>query len=97
MDRTFFITQLLFIYFGWAIAINSSDQCNNESKKIICYYASWSFYRPGKGQFKISDIEAKYCTHIVYTFAGLSIDGEVESLDPQLDIGYDRKLIDAVN
>ena len=35
-------------------------------KKVVCYYSSWAFYRPGYGKFDIDDIDPHLCTHINY-------------------------------
>ncbi|KAJ8680394.1 hypothetical protein QAD02_016181 [Eretmocerus hayati] len=58
----------------------------NEDYKIVCYFGSWSVYRSGNGQFKISDIDASLCTHLIYTFIGVTNDGGVRILDPALDV-----------
>ncbi|XP_041362416.1 acidic mammalian chitinase-like [Gigantopelta aegis] len=36
----------------------------------VCYYASWSKWRPGAGKFLVSDIDPHLCTHIIFAFAG---------------------------
>ena len=38
----------------------------------VCYYSSWSVYRPGGGYFDIDYIDPHICTHIVYAFTALS-------------------------
>lgn len=53
---------------------------------MVCYYGSWSVYRPGAGKFDISHIEPSLCTHLIYAFAGLSEAGEMRSLDPWNDL-----------
>lgn len=55
-------------------------------KKIVCYLSSWSKFRPGDGAFHVDKIDPFLCTHIVYTFAGLDINGNIVSLDPDNDI-----------
>ena len=35
-------------------------------KKVVCYYSSWAFYRPGYGKFDIEDIDPHICTHLNY-------------------------------
>ncbi|XP_015117974.1 chitinase-3-like protein 1 [Diachasma alloeum] len=57
-------------------------------KVVYCYFGSWAVYRPGKGQFQISNIDTSLCTHLVYTFVGL--EGEnVKVLDPWQDLPND--------
>ena len=36
------------------------------AKKVVCYYSSWAFYRPGYGKFDIDDIDPFLCTHLNY-------------------------------
>ncbi|CAK9808295.1 CHIT1 [Anthophora plagiata] len=60
--------------------------CIAADKKIVCYYGSWSAYRPGSGKFDVSNINPKLCTHIIYTFVGLGSNGNVRVLDPWLDL-----------
>ncbi|KAL5277817.1 CHIA family protein [Megaselia abdita] len=55
-------------------------------KKIVCYWGSWSFYRTGAGAHKVSNINPSLCTHYIYTFSGLDIDGKITSLDKNLDL-----------
>lgn len=43
-------------------------------------------YRNGNGRFEIPFIDPDLCTHLVYTFAGLSSDGVIKSLDPYADL-----------
>lgn len=42
-------------------------------------------YRESDGAFDLSDVDPKLCTHMIYTFVGLSENGEVKSLDPWCD------------
>ncbi|XP_049541815.1 probable chitinase 2 [Anopheles darlingi] len=69
-------------------------KCPAKPYRVVCYFASWSNYRDGNGAFNISYIVPDHCTHLVYTFAGLNIDGGVDSLDYYNDIntnkGYQR-------
>ncbi|XP_072379770.1 acidic mammalian chitinase-like [Diabrotica undecimpunctata] len=55
--------------------------------KLVCYYGAWAHYRPGKGSYKVEDIGNLPCSHLIYSFIGLSNEntGEVVSLDPHLD------------
>ncbi|XP_012275650.1 chitinase-3-like protein 1 [Orussus abietinus] len=58
-------------------------------KKIVCYYGSWAVYRPGNGKFDISYIDPTLCTHMIYTFVGISEQGEVKILDAWNDLPND--------
>ena len=58
-------------------------------EKIVCYFGSWSVYRPLIGRFEIDNIDARLCTHLIYTFVGLSEDGNIKVLDPWQDLPND--------
>jgi chitinase len=49
--------------------------------KVVCYYGSWSVYRPGDGNFKIDLIDPNLCTHVIYTFVGIGNNGDIRILD----------------
>lgn len=53
---------------------------------MICYFGSWATYRTGNGAIAISDLDPTLCTHMIYGFAGLLEDGEVNILDPWNDL-----------
>ncbi|CAB3369645.1 Hypothetical predicted protein [Cloeon dipterum] len=58
-----------------------------QSKKVLmCYYSSWSYFRNGKGQFSVSNIDPYLCTHLIYAFIGVNNDGTVRVMDPYLDL-----------
>merc|ERR1711872_369157 len=42
-----------------------------DGKRIVCYYSSWAYYRPGNGKFDIPDIDPHVCTHLNYGFANM--------------------------
>ena len=66
--------------------LTSAQKCPDERHVVVCYYASWGVYRPGNGTFKIEFIDPKLCTHVIYSFAGLNLDGLIDSLDSYNDI-----------
>ena len=39
--------------------------------KIVCYYSSWAWLRPGDGAYVPENIPDQTCTHVIYSFAGL--------------------------
>ncbi|XP_025423968.1 probable chitinase 10 isoform X2 [Sipha flava] len=41
------------------------------NKKVVCYFASWSWYRYDQGKFAPEYIDRNLCTHVVYAFASL--------------------------
>lgn len=53
---------------------------------MMCYVGTWAIYRPGDGKFEFEQIDAKLCTHLVYTFVGLTSDGDISILDSWLDL-----------
>ncbi|XP_041771501.1 chitinase-3-like protein 1 [Anopheles merus] len=64
---------------------------NVEARKpVVCYYASWSTYRPGRGQFNVENIDPFLCTHLIYAFFGVNDSGAVTILDPWLDLDSGR-------
>ncbi|CAB0039285.1 unnamed protein product [Trichogramma brassicae] len=59
----------------------------NHTKYVACYFQSWAIYRNGDGIFQIQDIKPEYCTHLVYSFAGLNgTSFHIKSLDPWADL-----------
>lgn len=56
------------------------------SERVVCYYSSWAVYRTGNGKFGVENIDPKLCTHAIYAFIGLNVDGTVKINDPWNDI-----------
>lgn len=52
----------------------------------MCYFGSWAVYRPGDGKFDISYIQPNLCTHLIYTFVGISEQGDIRVLDAWQDL-----------
>ncbi|KAL3289217.1 hypothetical protein HHI36_003651 [Cryptolaemus montrouzieri] len=50
-------------------------------QNVMCYFTSWSVYKPGNGIYNVSNVPADLCTHIYYSFVGLNDDGTVNILD----------------
>ena len=44
---------------------------SSHTSKVVCYWGTWSNYRPNAGKFTPENINPKLCTHIIYSFAGL--------------------------
>lgn len=56
------------------------------TEKVVCYYGTWSYWRNGYGHFEVDDIDPNICTHIIYTFFGVTAQGSIKYLDPYLDL-----------
>ncbi|XP_064103793.1 acidic mammalian chitinase-like isoform X2 [Macrobrachium nipponense] len=53
------------------------------TEKIVCYFSSWAVYRPEPGSYDVDDIDPHLCTHLIFSFAGLSnYTWQIEVLDP---------------
>ncbi|XP_049812393.1 acidic mammalian chitinase-like isoform X1 [Schistocerca nitens] len=56
------------------------------AEKVVCYHGSWSAYRTGNGKFEIEYIQPQLATHLIYSFVGMTPEGEVRIIDPWLDL-----------
>ncbi|XP_030388385.1 acidic mammalian chitinase [Scaptodrosophila lebanonensis] len=56
------------------------------SKHVVCYFGTWSTYRPSPGKFDVENIDPFLCTHLVYAFLGIEENGDVRIIDPYLDL-----------
>ncbi|XP_037825720.1 acidic mammalian chitinase-like [Lucilia sericata] len=67
-------------------------------KMINCYYGTWANYRPDDGKFEPSNIDPSLCTHLSYSFFGITLAGEFKVLDEWLDLdsglGFISKTMD---
>ena len=60
---------------------------HHHDKRVVCYWATWAYYRPGHGQFNLKNINPSLCTNLVYSFVGIDDDTlENKVLDPHFDL-----------
>ncbi|XP_055699414.1 acidic mammalian chitinase-like isoform X1 [Phlebotomus papatasi] len=76
----------ILVIFAILMGISYAENCPEEKNVVVCYYSSWAVYRRAPATFRINYIDPKYCTHLVYTFAGLNLDGIMDTLDYTNDI-----------
>ena len=66
---------------------NFKESAVSHDKVVVCYWGSWSNYRPGLGKFNHQDVDASLCTHLVYSFAGIDQNtSTIKSLDEWMDL-----------
>ncbi|CAH0402507.1 unnamed protein product [Chilo suppressalis] len=68
------------------LAIGTTAESNSKAR-TVCYFTNWAVYRPGVGRYGIEDIPVDLCTHIIYSFIGVTENtSEVLILDQELDV-----------
>ncbi|KAJ3653198.1 hypothetical protein Zmor_012462 [Zophobas morio] len=71
---------------GIALVYISVEIVSAATDKVVCYHGIWSAYRRGNGRFTVEDIDPTLCTHLIYSFVGITDDGSVRHLEENLDI-----------
>ncbi|XP_044021360.1 chitinase-3-like protein 1 [Aphidius gifuensis] len=66
-------------------AVLALGSVSASQKRIVCYVGTWAVYRPGDGKFDIDHIDPYLCTHVIYSFVGLS-GNKVTLLDSWRDL-----------
>ncbi|CAG0898321.1 unnamed protein product [Darwinula stevensoni] len=55
-------------------------------KRVVCYWGTWSIYRPNQGMFDLEHFRTELCTHVVYSFLGIEEESLLlTSIDPNAD------------
>jgi chitinase len=52
-------------------------------EKLVGYYSSWATYQTA---CHVTHLNADLCTHLIYAFIGIASSGQINILDPSLDI-----------
>ncbi len=73
----FFIYLFIFI----TINLNLYKLVVKSEKKVVCYYTNWSQYRPEGAKFFPENIDPFLCTHVMYSFAMLDSNYQLESYE----------------
>ncbi|XP_044010151.1 chitotriosidase-1-like [Aphidius gifuensis] len=47
-------------------------------ENVVCYVADWTIGRPGRARFDIDNVDANLCTHVIYSFVGLTDNNDIK-------------------
>lgn len=83
--------QVFLCLINWSV----SSSLDDESKKVVCYYGSWSHWRSYPGQLSPDSIDPHLCTHIIYSFAKIDPESfEITAADETLDLNENTWSVD---
>ncbi|KAL1490348.1 hypothetical protein ABEB36_013061 [Hypothenemus hampei] len=77
-------------FLAFVVLISFIDQSISATdNKVVCYYDSQAYNRPGNGKFDLPFVEPalQFCTHLIYGYAGIKEENfNIIPLDEALDI-----------
>lgn len=83
--RSALVFILLFIGSSFSAGISLDWDLESDEKepsyKIVCYYTNWAQYRPKPGSYFPEDIDPNLCTHIIFAFAKINDQSELEAFE----------------
>ena len=51
------------------------------SQYRVCYYTNWAQYRNDGGKYYPEDLDTSLCSHVMYAFAIINAQGEIDSYE----------------
>jgi chitinase len=63
------------------LAFLTASLALSSAGNVVCYFTSWTIYRPDDGEYAAKNVDPNLCTHILYAFVGLNEDGTIAILD----------------
>ncbi|XP_055374481.1 chitinase-3-like protein 1 [Condylostylus longicornis] len=57
-----------------------------QNQNVVCYVGTWATYRWGNGKYDVEHINPHLCTHLMYSFFGITENGEFRVIDAYLDL-----------